>query len=318
MVARRAVHEAYPVRTVAQMTGLSADLIRAWERRYNVVRPRRGPRGSRLYSAADVRHLRALARAVESGRAVGDVAGLSVGQLEQLAGLGVGAPDTMVAVAHVARSDAAGAALVQRVIEAVQHFDTARTMHELGDCLLALGAARFVREVAAPLLHEVGDRWERGSLAVAHEHFMSGVLRNLLVGLLRSRPNVEVPVVLLATPAGERHEFGLLLVALLLADLGVGVAYLGVDLPAQEIARVAAATHVAVVGLSVVDGDNRERSAAEIIALQRQLNGGAEVWVGGRMASSVNAKLRGARVKLLTTFEQIEAEAKRLCVSARP
>ena len=67
-------HDAYPLRTVTVMTGLSADLIRAWEKRHQVVTPVRGPRGARLYSAADIEHLQLLARAVGGGRAIGDVA----------------------------------------------------------------------------------------------------------------------------------------------------------------------------------------------------------------------------------------------------
>src|SRR5512143_1122569 len=87
--AKKVPHEAYPLRTVSATTGLSPDLIRAWERRYGVVSPRRGARGARLYSSADVAHLRLLARVVGAGRAIGDVAGLDRTQLEHLA---AGAP----------------------------------------------------------------------------------------------------------------------------------------------------------------------------------------------------------------------------------
>ncbi len=74
-------HDAYPLRTVAAMTGLTPDLIRAWEKRYAVVAPVRGARGARLYSAADVTHLRLLARVVGGGRAIGDVAALAAAEL---------------------------------------------------------------------------------------------------------------------------------------------------------------------------------------------------------------------------------------------
>ena len=86
-------HDAYPLSTVTVMTGLSPDLIRAWERRYAVVAPIRGARGARLYSAADISHLRLLARAVGAGRAIGDVAGLSPAQLQRLEGATPQAPE---------------------------------------------------------------------------------------------------------------------------------------------------------------------------------------------------------------------------------
>ena len=61
---RTPAHDAFPLRTVAAMTGLTPDVIRAWEKRYAVVAPVRGARGARLYSAADIAHLRLLARVV--------------------------------------------------------------------------------------------------------------------------------------------------------------------------------------------------------------------------------------------------------------
>src|SRR5512147_3272600 len=77
-------HDAYPLRTVATMTGLTPDLIRVWEKRYQVVAPIRGARGARLYTAGDIAHLRLLARAVGGGRAIGDVAALRPAELERL------------------------------------------------------------------------------------------------------------------------------------------------------------------------------------------------------------------------------------------
>ena len=78
-------HDAYPLRTVTAMTGLTPDLIRAWEKRYAVVAPVRGARGARLYTTGDIAHLRLLARVVGAGRAIGDVAALRPAESEKLA-----------------------------------------------------------------------------------------------------------------------------------------------------------------------------------------------------------------------------------------
>ena len=92
----------------------------------------------------------------------------------------------------------------------------------------------FVHEVAQPLVRLAGARWAAGELSIAGEHLLTGTLRNLLAGLLRERAGTGRPT-LLATPSGERHEIGLLLVALLALDAGVDVVYLGVDLPAAVV-----------------------------------------------------------------------------------
>ena len=74
----------HPMRLVCLRTGLSPDLLRAWEKRYGAVTPVRSPGGQRLYSDADVARLTLLARAVESGRAIGQIAHLPLDDLQGL------------------------------------------------------------------------------------------------------------------------------------------------------------------------------------------------------------------------------------------
>src|SRR6185369_2194498 len=180
--------DAFPVRTVARMTGLSADLIRAWEKRYGVVTPVRGPRGSRVYSAADVAHLRLLARVVASGRAIGDVARLDGEALEGLLRDSRGSAATGRA-----------ATLLGRLVDALEQFDVVHLDRQLADALLALGVRDFVRDVAAPLLVEVGERQADGRLTIADEHLVSGIMRNLLSALVRMRAVGTGPAIVLAT-----------------------------------------------------------------------------------------------------------------------
>lgn len=309
--AARVLHDAYPVRTVARLTGLSPDLIRAWEKRYGVVTPQRGPRGSRLYSADDISHLRALAKVVGTGRAIGDVAELSREQLETLAA-SAQPLELPHATTRPAPSGPEAAPVIERVLEALLRFDAEAVERQLSDALVALGAGPFARQIAAPLLDAVGDRWSSGSLSVGHEHLVSGVLRNLLTSLIRARHRVGQPTVLLATPSGDRHEFGLLLVALMLLDAGVGVAYLGVDLPAPDVVHAARSMGVAVVGLGVVDGENRSTATDEVRRIEAELPQRTEIWLGGREADAVAAALPGSRVRVVAKLDQLETEAARL------
>jgi DNA-binding transcriptional MerR regulator len=131
-------HDAFPLRTVATMTGLTPDLIRAWEKRYAVVAPIRGARGARLYTALDIAHLRVLARVVAAGRAIGDVAALPAAELEQLAAQG--APG-----AQGPESRAAGSSrelFVAKILERSGGFDHAAVGRLLGEAVVGLGVAR--------------------------------------------------------------------------------------------------------------------------------------------------------------------------------
>lgn len=301
----RGAADALPLRTVSRLTGLSPDVIRAWERRYAVVQPVRGPRGARLYGAADVQRLRLLRHAVTTGRAIGDVARLAPRELEALGAL-------PAAVTPAAEVGPAGAPVVARALAALQRFDAPALDRVLGDALLALGSRALIAQVVEPLLGEVGERWSDGRLSVADEHLLSGVLRGLLAGLLRGRAGSAGPTVLLATPAGERHELGLLLAGLVVADAGVGLCYLGPDLPAADIATAAQRAGVAVVGLGLVNGANARAAAAEVRRIERALPAATEVWLGGRGAAGVAARLGATRAIVLDQVPALDDELRRL------
>lgn len=300
------VHDAYPLRTVSAMTGLSADLIRAWEKRYGVVSPLRGPRGARLFSSADIAHLRLLARVVKAGRAIGDVAALSAEELQQLAG--AGRQDT----SHPRTS------LVDRIIEHLERFEHAAVGRVLGEALMALGGRRFVYEVAVPLLSEVGNRWQRGEFAIADEHVLTGMLRNILAGLLQTRTQPSGPRVVLATPAGERHDLGLLLVALLAQDSGAEVVNLGADLPAEEIVSAARRANAVVVCLSLVSRANRSQAAHAVEQIQRDLPPSAELWLGGSDATAVAPLARSFLGRVIGGLTEVERELATLAGTEPP
>lgn len=299
-----AKHDALPLRTVSRLTGLTPDLIRAWERRYRVVTPRRGPRGARLYGSADVARLALLRRVVDTGRAIGDVARLGMTELEALA--------AEVPAGRVSRAGAATESAVESICAAVDRFDERAVSRLLSDALLALGTREFIGAVAVPLLDEVGRRWSDGRLGIAGEHLVSALLRSMVNSVIRTRGDAGGPTVVLATPAGERHELGLLLAGLLVADAGAHLCYLGADLPAAEIADAARRVRARVVGVGLVYRRNVQTAVAEVRHLQRALPRDIEMWLGGAAAPAVAARLAGGRALVLDDMPAVERELARI------
>src|SRR6185369_638101 len=74
----------YMIGAVTRLTGLSADVVRVWERRYGAIRPVRSEAGTRLYSEADIARLRHLRQAVEKGLNIGQAARLSAEELNKV------------------------------------------------------------------------------------------------------------------------------------------------------------------------------------------------------------------------------------------
>jgi DNA-binding transcriptional MerR regulator len=268
------VRPGYPIRAVAKMTGISLDTLRAWERRYEAVRPERGERG-RVYRDRDVRRLMLLKELVGSGHAIGQIASLPDARLEQLL-RGAGLPPEAGAPGEAGPIPAP----LKPLFAAIEEFDAQSLDREFGKLALAHPPGTLVHEVVHPLLRRLGDGWEEGKFSVAQEHLVSAALRNLLGGMMRlySSPRASAAV-LLTTPSGELHEFGILCAALLAAGGGLRPVYLGPNLPPKEIvvaARKASATAV-ILGVCIESTtlDDQVKTIARGLP-------GTELWVGGR------------------------------------
>jgi methanogenic corrinoid protein MtbC1 len=140
---------------------------------------------------------------------------------------------------------------------AVETFDTETAEIALARLFWDVPLSGAVTGVVLPFLREVGDRWEAGTLSVAHEHFVSDMLRRKLSALSSVPPHQVLedasapsPVVLLACPPGERHDLVLLCVALMLRERGVRARFLGADTPIPAVLSAARAAGADAVVLA--------------------------------------------------------------------
>ena len=293
----------YPIRAVARLTGLSLDTLRAWERRYRAVTPVRDERG-RLYSGADVKRLQLLAAAVALGHAIGRLAELTDAELE-----------TMIAVpaGRVARGRRGEAADVRTLLDALHAFDAAGVERELDRLSLALKPRDLVHRVIFPFLKEVGDEVHAERLNIAQEHLLSGAVRNLLGAMVRMYSRNEVTRRLLfATPSGERHEFGVLAAAMLAAAGGLGVVYLGADVPARLIVDSAARSGVDVVVLGIIYSGSTRELRRQVDYIVDHLPGRLELWVGGTLTPDLDRPLAGQQIVRLQDFDALERQLVRI------
>lgn len=293
----------YPIGAVARLTGLSADTLRAWERQHQVVTPQRDDRG-RVYSGTDVKRLQLLAAAVDRGHSIGRVATLSDAELEAVI-----AEPVAPRVVDDVQEDVA----FTTVLTALRAFDAAAVERELSRLSLALTPRELVHRVLFRFLKHVGDEWQENRLNIAQEHLLSGAVRNLLGAMVRSYSKEDVPRRLLfATPSGERHEFGILAAAMLAAAGGLGVTYIGADVPARLIVDSAARSGVQVVVLGLIYTDATHELRREIDYVSDHLPGRLELWVGGPLSAELNLTLAGRQIVRLPDFDALEQQLVRI------
>jgi MerR family transcriptional regulator, light-induced transcriptional regulator len=275
--------QGYPIRAVARRTGLTAYVIRVWEKRYGAVLPMRTPTNRRLYSDGDIERLQLLHRATLTGHSIGQIAQLPNERLRALA-----ATDEMIApslprTASPRSVDSSPQRILDATLKAVERLDAAAFEAILTQATIVLSQPLLIEQVIVPLMYRIGDRWHEGTLRVAHEHLASAVVRTTLGNLSRGfGPRLSDPTLVVATPTGQLHELGALIVATTAASNGWHVIYLGPSLPAEEIAAAAHQSRTRVVALSLVYPPDDPFLRGELIKLRRGLPEGVVVLVGGQ------------------------------------
>jgi len=306
----------HPMRVVMRRTGLSPDLLRAWEKRYEVVRPARSESGRRLYSDADIERLRLLYRATLAGRSIGQVAGLSAVQLDALvredaeaeaAGNGA-APSAAPPAAPRAPIAPSPADYLDDCVRSIERLDALAVESILRRAVVALPADVLLDALVAPLLERVGARWRDGTLRPVHGHLASAVLRRVLDRVIETATSPSAaPGLVAATPAGQRHEFGALIAAAAAAAEGWRVTYLGADLPAEDIAEAAIQTRARAVALSVVYPAGDPAVRHELKRLRALLPDRVALLVGGGASSGYRAALDGSGAVMLGDLAALRA-----------
>ncbi|MEX0692491.1 MAG: MerR family transcriptional regulator [Gemmatimonadales bacterium] len=293
----------HPIQVVVRRTGLSADVLRAWEKRYDVVEPARSDGGRRLYSDEDVELLHLLRRATEGGRSIGQVAELP---REALAGLVREDERAAPPSRGVQAGDATD--VVDGALADIQDFDARRLNDRLERAMLDLPAVRFLDALVTPLLRRIGAQWEAGTLRPAQEHLASGVLLRTLHAFLAAVGTARGgPILIAATPQGVRHEFGALLAAASAAMAGWDVTYLGADLPAADIASAAQERSAAVVALSVVLPFDVGDVGKEVAAVRRGLPRETRLIVGGSGTEALGSVLQRDNIMVTTDLPGLRA-----------
>ncbi len=270
----------YPIQLVARFTGLSAHVIRIWEQRYRAVQPSRTAGNRRLYSPRDLERLNLLRDLTRAGHSIGQVAPLPTDRLRRLV---TAAPHIPDGAARSATGASATGSLLDACVAAVKSLDAPALDGALQRGATALGSLGLLQRVVAPLAQTVGDLWREGTLTAAHEHFASAAIRVFLGQAARPFGAVDTaPILVVATPAGQVHELGALLVGAMAANLGWQVTYLGASLPAAEIAGAARQARARAVALSLVYPEDDPHTAIELTRLRGLLPAEMALLVGGR------------------------------------
>jgi DNA-binding transcriptional MerR regulator len=219
----------YNLKAVIHETGLGAGTLRAWERRYGVLKPQRTAGGHRLYSEQDIEMLKWLVRRQEEGLIISQA-------IEMWRNLKENAREPLRKAPALPQVFEAGGVELEKLrsewIAACLVFDEQAAEQALAQALAIAAPEVVCTGVLQKGLAEIGEGWYTGSVSVQQEHFASALAMRRLSTLFAAAAAPTRPErILAACPPGEQHDFVLLLLAFLLRRRGWDVVYLGADVP---------------------------------------------------------------------------------------
>ena len=260
---------------LSKRSGVSPDLLRAWERRYGLLRPVRSAGGLRLYTPADVERVRVMRQHIADGLAASEAAALAsrTGVDDEAAPIAL-RPEAM-------RDDLA---------DALDRYDEPRAQAILDRLLAVATVDTLLSEVVLPYLRELGERWSRGEASVAQEHFASSIVRGRLLGLARGWGLGLGPTAVLACLPAEQHDLGLIAFGLALRSRGWRIVYLGSDSPIETVEEVARQLDPSLVVLTAVSSEPVE----PVVPQLRALAGRHRLALAGAAAASGALEASGA------------------------
>lgn len=277
------MNRTYRIHIASEMTGVSEALIRVWERRYKVLKPRRTASGYRAYTQADIEVLKRLKKLTQEGVAIADA-------VQLLPRIKKEAKEHVVAMA--APRKAPQQAQLERwrsdALAAADRLDQPELETVLDDAMASLPPVAFFEDIVVPLEREVGDRWHDGKLTVAEEHLVTQAVRERVVSLLHQAPRRAKRHVVCACFPDEEHELGLMGAALRFRHAGWRVTFLGARTPVEHLLRTVQRTEAELVALSTLT-ENAEGLTATLHELMAALPPHARVVVGGAAASKFKA-----------------------------
>lgn len=257
----------YTISEAADRAGVSVDVLRAWERRYAFVTPRRTAAGYRLYDDAAIGRVRAMRQLVEDGwtpsAAAASLRGVADADLPRL---------EPVRADHPAAGFAADE-LVERFVSAAADMDARGLQSVLDEMGARASFETMVDRYLFPALRRLGDAWQAGKVSVAAEHAASAAVARWIGAAYDAAGGNRdgARMVLVGLPPGARHELAALAFATAARRAGLAIHYLGADLPAVEWLRAARATSAAVAVIGVPTARDADAAKSVASSLRRGL-----------------------------------------------
>lgn len=290
----------HSMKAVIRLTGLAADRLRIWEKRYSVVQPSRNDSGRRVYSDADVQKLKLLSSLVHQGHSISSLVKLTTRELSSLQ-----AKSDVPNHSELYRKD------IYEILRAVGEFRLDELKRGLAKVKHLLSPNEYVFRMVPALMREVGEEIDRGTLSISQEHALSDLIRHNLRQIYEDLEplNGKSISLLFAAPEGHHHDFGLLMAAIRCRFLGYQTNFLGANLPGSSLVEASRGfrAHAILLAISPVPEEDEKIEVNEYLQqVEKGIPTKTSLWIGGAGSSKVRRKDFQRDLWIFDSLEDLE------------
>ena len=301
----------FNIQVASQLSGVASATIRAWEKRYNAVVPARGENKHRLYSEADIEKLAVLYKLTEIGQSIGTIAHLELAELKEVYSRLMHRPyeEKHVVTPYHQKIDLEK--ILGNFLLALEAYKLDIISHEFEKAQILMGPRDLCLNILIPLFQQIGNKVSRNELNIAQEHVLSAIVSFHLGQMIShhyQKTLLREELILIATPAGELQEIGILGSALLCVHYGIRIIYLGTNLPAVALAEaVNALTPKAIIlGVSRYEINNAQSLDDYFSELKSNMKLNPNIWVGGNLSPDAQKELEKKKITFFSSLQALD------------
>ncbi len=299
----------FNIQLAAQLSGLSAHTIRAWEKRYQALVPSRTPNGRRLYSTSEIDRLIILSQLTQLGTNIGQIARLSDQELKdtyeklmQNAGLTVEKDSTKK---QLNISETKG-----RLLDAVGNYNVDVISQLLSEAKNELPPKVFALDMIEPLINEVRARRDNSSFQDAQAQALFALAKFHAGNIIYShfeKGLKSASKIVLTSVEKEHHTFPLLISALLCCHHKKFFYYLNSNLPGPSIVDAVYATEATLLILSVPVNSNEDKEVIKLLdTVIEALSSKVKIWLLGDFDTKLISEHRWKNTKKIKNHKELD------------
>lgn len=247
----------YSIRDLEKLSGIKAHTLRIWERRYNLLEPKRTSTNIRHYDDEDLKRIMNIAYLNRNGIKISHIARLNSEEIsEKITGL--------------SKNGNNAETQIDNLVISMIGLDEKRFEKVINTSVMQVGFEETVFHTIYPFFEKVGILWQTGSIKPAQEHFVSNLIRQKMILAIDGviEPEISDPKkFVLFLPEGEYHEIGLLFYYYLIKKEGHKAVYLGQTVPfddLNEVIRISKSDYLITSFSSGISVKNIEKYISEL------------------------------------------------------